>query len=99
MEEARLLTMSLSCILQERRRFGALGWNITYEFNDSDLEAAALLLKMFLEEQPFVPFDALHYMTAVNGYGRVTDFGRKVDRDDDVEVLLLGRPPRGGTLL
>ena len=34
-----------------------------------------LLLKMFLEEQPAIPYDALQYMTAVNGYGgRVTDF-------------------------
>merc|ERR1712072_1224492 len=62
-------------MVQERRNYGSLGWNIVYEFNDSDLESTLMLLKMFLEEQPTMPYAALHYMTSVNGYGgRVTDF-------------------------
>ena len=37
-------------IVQERRKFGALGWNIRYEFNDSDFETSYTLLRNFLEK-------------------------------------------------
>ncbi|XP_026730807.1 dynein heavy chain 6, axonemal [Trichoplusia ni] len=60
-------------IIQERKKFGPLGWNITYEFNNSDRECAMMNLQMFCEEG-FIPWDALEYITSLITYGgRVTD--------------------------
>lgn len=61
-------------IIQERKKFGPLGWNIIYEFNDSDREFAFNTLKMYCEEGR-IPWDALEYLTGEITYGgRVTDY-------------------------
>ena len=62
-------------IIQERRKFGPLGFNIRYEFNDSDLSIAYETLKMFLSiEDDSMPWDAMLYMTGhINYGGRVSD--------------------------
>uniref|UniRef100_A0A0R3WKD5 Dynein heavy chain 7, axonemal n=1 Tax=Hydatigena taeniaeformis TaxID=6205 RepID=A0A0R3WKD5_HYDTA len=60
-------------VILERKKFGPLGWNIPYEFNDSDRECALLNLNLFSDEHGFA-WDALTYITAEITYGgRVTD--------------------------
>ncbi|XP_076584320.1 dynein axonemal heavy chain 6 [Chaetodon auriga] len=60
-------------IIQERKKFGALGWNIRYEFNDSDRECALLNLNLYCKDGT-IPWDALIYITGEITYGgRVTD--------------------------
>lgn len=82
------LIMSLCvfhALVQERRKFGPLGWNIAYEFNDSDFDVAADVLVMFMdkiENRAEIPWDSLVFLAGMITYGgRVTD-------DQDRRLLL-----------
>ena len=61
-------------VVEERRHYGPVGWNIQYEFNVSDLVVSAKHLHSFMSPGGPPVWPALTYITADCNYGgRVTD--------------------------
>lgn len=67
--------------MQDRRKFGPIGWNIPYAFTFEDFDVCQKQLKLFLDEYEVIPFKVLNYLGAeINYGGRVTD-------DKDVRLI------------
>lgn len=88
--ELQKLTFSLAffhSIILERRKFGPLGWNIPYEWMNSDFEASKLHVKMYVDEYKDVPYTILQYLIGIINYGgRVTD-----DKDSKLISAILSQ--------
>lgn len=68
-------------IVQDRRKFGPIGWNILYSFTNEDLDCTRKQLKMFVESYSQIPYKVLNIIGAeINYGGRVTD-------DKDVRLI------------
>ena len=67
-------------VIQERRKYGKWGWNVSYDFNDSDFDVSRRLLSMYLSKaqqggvDELIPWSSLRYLIGECMYGgRVTD--------------------------
>lgn len=68
-------------IIQDRRKFGPIGWNIAYEFTNEDFMVCKRQLAMLLNEYDEIPYKVINFLGAeINYGGRVTD-------DKDVRLI------------
>jgi len=66
-------------VCQDRRKFGAIGWNIAYNFTPEDLTTNRRQLKYFLDHFDYIPYTVLQFLgSKINYGGRVTDKKDKV---------------------
>ncbi|XP_050088792.1 dynein axonemal heavy chain 10 [Anopheles aquasalis] len=72
-------------VLQERRKYGKLGWNICYDFNESDFNVCVQILDTYLAKaadarESRVPWNSLKYLIGEVMYGGrvIDDFDRRV---------------------
>ena len=71
--------MFFHAVLLDRKKFGKIGFNIGYDFNESDFRISSRLLSLYLTKsisnnEPEMPWDSLKYLIGDAMYGgRVTD--------------------------
>ncbi|VEL38300.1 unnamed protein product [Protopolystoma xenopodis] len=69
-------------VVQERRKYGKLGWNIPYDFNESDFRVCLRILVTYMnkaveEADKRIPWNTLKYLIGEVMYG-----GRAIDEFD-----------------
>ncbi len=79
------VTAFFHAVVQERGKYGKIGWNVKYDFNESDFRVSFAILKTYLNKMADsgdtkIPWSSLRYLIGETIYGgRVTDnYDRRV---------------------
>nr|XP_046467282.1 dynein axonemal heavy chain 10 [Neodiprion pinetum] len=69
-------------VVQERRKYDKIGWNINYDFNESDFNVCTIILDTYLskvlsKKESRIPWNSLKYLIGEVMYG-----GRVIDHYD-----------------
>ncbi|XP_059138610.1 dynein axonemal heavy chain 10-like [Physella acuta] len=74
-------------VVQERRKYGKVGWNVSYDFNESDFNTCMIVLNTYLnrmveQADPRIPWNTLKYLIGEVMYGgrAIDDFDRRILR-------------------
>ncbi|CAH1801914.1 unnamed protein product [Owenia fusiformis] len=74
-------------VVQERRKYGKIGWNVPYDFNESDFRVCMQILNTYLTKsqeqgESKIPWASLKYLVGEVMYGgrAIDDFDRRILR-------------------
>ncbi|KAJ4435378.1 hypothetical protein ANN_17992 [Periplaneta americana] len=74
-------------VVQERRKYDKIGWNVCYDFNESDFNVCVQILETYLKRSqeardPRIPWGSLKYLIGEVMYGGrvIDDFDRRIVR-------------------
>jgi len=97
-KEFKMLMFAFSffhAIVQDRRKFGPIGWNIPYAFTFEDFDVCRRQLKSFLDDYDQIDYKVLNILGAeVNYGGRVTD-----DKDIRLIKSILNKMVNPGSIM
>lgn len=91
-------------LVQERRKYGKLGWNVPYDFNETDFRISLALINTYLGKargaggnglsEDAIPWATLRYLIGEAMYGEC----RHVSSDSDAMARQVSNP-KGRVLL
>lgn len=70
-------------VVQERRKYGKIGWNVPYDFNESDFRVCMQILGTYLKKaielgDSRIPWNSLKYLIGEVGIHCINRHGRNI---------------------